>query len=313
MDGYRIRLQLAVVVGLVCLSGASCPNMLQSFSPSAPPVLPPNATLDQVIQVVNQNNSQIHSYSTTRATLSSPGMPSLRADLAFQRPRGFRLRAGTVTGTELDFGSNDQYFWFWVKRNPPPAIYFCRHDQFAGSRAKEFLPIDPNLVIEALGAAELDTALPHQGPFFSPSGDRVEICTVRETADGPVTKVTVVDTLRGWVVEHRLFDGQEQLVARSVAKRHRTDPVSNLVMPSLVEITCPQAQFTMQIDLGPVQINRLTGNPAELWSMPNYPGYPVVDLCNPNQPLRPTAPPTAVSAAPGRPLDQRWRTSGDWR
>ena len=316
MDGYRTRLLLLVVVGLTGLSGASCPSTLQPFwnwnaPPPAPPVLPTTATLEQVIQVVNQNNSRIHSYSSDRATLSSPGMPSLRANLAFERPRRFRLRAETgITGPELDLGSNDQYFWFWIKRNQPPAVYFCRHDQFDASRAKQLLPIDPNLLIEALGTAELDPALPHQGPFFSPSGDRVEVRTVRETADGPVTKVTVVDARRGWVVEQRVFDARGQMVARSVTKRHRRDPLSNLVMPSLVEITCPLAQFSMEIDLGPVRINRPLGNPAELWTMPDYPGYPVVDLGNPDGPLSPATRPMAVSSRPGRPLEQGWRAAG---
>ncbi|HYW78743.1 MAG TPA: hypothetical protein VE890_04165 [Thermoguttaceae bacterium] len=291
MDGYRTRLLLLVAVGLMGLSGASCPGMMSPFPPPAPPVLPSTASLEQVIEVVNRNNAQIHSYSSNRATLSSPGLPSLKANLAFQRPGRFRLRAETgLTGPELDVGSNDQLFWFWVKRNQPPAIYFCRHDQFASSRARQLLPIDPHLVIDAMGTAGLDPALPHQGPFFSPTGDRVEICTIRETIEGPITYVTVVDTQHGWVVGQRIFDAQGQMVARSIASRHRTDPVSNLVMPGQVEISCPTAQFSMKIELGPVQINRLSGDPAELWSMPSYSGYPVVNLCDP------VGPPVAAAA-----------------
>ena len=288
MDGYRTRLLLLVAVGLMGLSGASCPGMMSPFPPPTPPVLPRTASLEQVIEVVNRNNSLIHSYSTNRATLSSPGMPSLRANLAFQRPGRFRLRAEhRMTGPELDVGANDDHFWFWVKRNQPPAVYFCRHDQFASSQASQLLPVDPNLVIEAMGTAGLDPALPHQGPFFSPTGDRVEICTIRETAEGPMTHITVVDAVHGWIVEQRVFDAQGQMAARSIASRHRIDPVSNLVMPGQVDITCPAAQFSMKIELGPIQINRLSGDPTELcelWTMPTYPGYPVVNLCDPTGP-----------------------------
>ena len=49
----------------------------------------------------------------------------------------------------------------------------------------------------------------------------------------------------------------------------------------------------MRIDLGAVQVNQLQGNPAELWTMPSYPGYPLVDLGNPNLPY---SPPPGMSA-----------------
>ena len=49
-------------------------------------------------------------------------------------------------------------------------------------------------------------------------------------------------------------------------------------MPSAVRISCPPAQFSMRIELGNVEINRTAAAPAELWSMPSYPGSPPVDL-----------------------------------
>ena len=101
-------------------------------------MLPPSPTLEQVIEVVNRNNSQIRSFSTNRASISGSGFPSLRASVAFERPRRFRLRAETgLTGTEFDLGSNDELFWFWVRREQPPAMYYCRHDQFASSQARQ--------------------------------------------------------------------------------------------------------------------------------------------------------------------------------
>ena len=123
-----------------------------------PQVLPPGAGLEQVIAAVNRNNSQIQALFSDSATLSGPGYPTLRAHIAYQRPRNFRLRADTgLTGPEVDLGSNDQLFWFWIKRNQPPAVYFCRHDQFPTSRARQMIPIDPNWLIEALGTLEFES------------------------------------------------------------------------------------------------------------------------------------------------------------
>ncbi len=137
--------------------------------------------------------------------MSVPGYPTLRASIAYERPRRFRLRAETgLTGPEVDLGSNDQVFWFWVRRSQPPAVYFCRHEQYLTGRARQIIPVDPSWVIEALGVAELDPGLPHQGPFPA-KGNRLEVRTIRETPEGPTTKVTIIDALTAWVMEQRIL------------------------------------------------------------------------------------------------------------
>lgn len=288
MDGYRFLRLFLVVVGLTVAGGAGCPRMVHQYTSPAPRVLPPSPTLEQVIEVVNRNTSRIQSFSTDYATITSPGTPTLRASVAMERPRRFRLRAQTaLTGPEVDLGSNDELFWFWIRRNEPRAVYFCRHEQFADSRLRRTIPISPDQLIEALGLVEFDPALPHQGPIVRPDG-RLEIRTIRETAEGPTTKVTVVDAASGWVVEQRVYDPRGQLVACATAGQHRRDPLTGLVMPKTVRIRCPAAQFEMRIDLGNVRINTLDGTGldgtgldgtgAERWRMPSYEGYPMVDL-----------------------------------
>ena len=96
MDGYRCGLLTLVVVGLLGLSGAGCPQMFTQHTTPAPRVLSGSPSLEQVIQAVNRNSTQIQSYSTNSATLSGAGWPTLRANIAFQRPRMFRLRAETA-------------------------------------------------------------------------------------------------------------------------------------------------------------------------------------------------------------------------
>lgn len=294
MLGYRRSLLLPLLlVGLLALSGASCPRMFTQWTAPAPRVLPPGATLEQVIQAVHRNNSQIQSYTSNSAWLSGPGWPTLHANIAFQRPRFFRLRAATgMTGAELDLGSNDQVFWFWARRSQSPGVYFCRHEQFAASRARQAIPIDPYWLIEALGIAEFDRSLPHQGPYPAPGG-RLEIRTIRETPEGPTTKVTLVDAATGQVMGQRLYDAQGRLLAESVVEGYRRDPLSGLFMPSAVRISSPPAQFSMRIDLGNVEINRAWNETAELWSMPSYPGVPPVNLCD-----APAMP--AMGPGPGR-------------
>lgn len=302
MDGYRHALPLVVLVGMFCLCGASCPGGRNPFSPQQPviPVLPANATLEQIIPVVNANSAKIQSLSSNDAQLSVPSVPTLSAQLAFERPQRLRLRAGLGFGgaPELDLGSNDELFWFWVGRSDP-AVYFCRHDQFGNSRARNLLPLRPEWLIDALGVNGFDPSLSHQGPRIRPDG-RLEITTFRETPEGPTTTISVVDPVPGMIVERHIYR-QQQWLASATVKEHRRDPLSGAYLPQRVELQTPdpttRTRFSLLLNLGHVQINRLSGDPGGLWALPNTLG-PLVDLCAPSPPLAPATP----GAAPAGPV-----------
>ena len=309
-DGRRsqrsLRLRWSVRLAVLVLAGlaASGCQHFKGFVTPAPRVLPPSPGLEQVIQAVNQNSLRIQSFSTSSATISGPGWPSLRASIAFQRPRLFRLRAETgLTGPEVDLGSNNELFWFWVRRDQPPAIYYCRHDQFLTSRARQTIPIEPNWLLDSFGIMGIDPSLPHQGPYPAP-GNRLQIRTITETPEGPTTKITLIDATSAWVMEQHIYDAQGHLRASSVAEAYRRDPLSGLFMPSAIRVTCPAAQFTMRIDLGKVQINQPLGDPAELWAMPTYQGSQPMNLGDPGLPQPAAMPP----AMPMRQSERRLRS-----
>jgi hypothetical protein len=303
MIKHRAGVLLLVAAGLVSLSGASCPysrRPIDDFA-SLPPTLPPNPTLDQVIQVVNGNTSQIRSISAAQATLSGSDLPTtLRGNLAFERPQRFRLVASSVLGQELDLGSNDELFWFWARRAQPPRVYYCRHAQFATSPARQALLVDPYWMIEALGISGFDPTLQHQGPKARPDG-RLEIQTARQTPSGPSTKITVVDGRHGLVLEQKVFDCRGQLVAAAMTTQHRRDKVYGLATPTVVDLWIPAQKATLRLNLGDVEVNRTTPNPEQLWAMPSFEGWQPFDLCNPNLMAPPgSQPPAFTSREPAR-------------
>jgi len=285
MHCTRQGLWLLMATTVFAASGASCPQTVQQYASPLPRVLPPSPTLDQVIQAVNTNSSQIQSFHTSQGSLSGPGFPTLRAMVAYHRQRLFRLRAElSLTGPEVDLGSNNDLFWFWIRRNQPPALFFCRYEQYYTTGIRHRLAIDPEWMIEAFGVNEFNPGLPHQGPYPLP-GDRVEIRTLRETAQGSQTKITIVDAIRGVVLEQHILDTQGQRIASSTSSRHRRDPATGLVMPMLVTVKTPASPGGLTIDLGNVQINKLNEAATELWVPPSYPGATPVDLADPRAPI----------------------------
>ena len=280
----QVAFSLSVLLLLFVASGASCPQMIRQVSAPGPRVLPENPTLEQVVAAVNQNSSHIHSLSMNQASVSVAGYPSLKATLVAQRVRRFRLLAESFLGAEVDIGSNDELFWIWIKRNQPPAVFHCRHDQFATSSARQIMPVEPEWLFEALGAVTFDPNERHEGPVPIGQG-RLQIRSTRQSSFGELVKVTVIDASTAWVLEQHLYDPRETgkgPIASSFTRAHRRDALTNLTMPRQVEIQWPTAGFTMKIDVEQLSINEIPGDPSMLWAKPEKPGYTNIDLADPS-------------------------------
>ena len=282
--GRGACLQLLIAGLLFCTTGASCTRTMRSpfaaWQPPAPQVLMTGSSLEQVIAAVNANAARIQSIQTNNASITVPGMPGiplLGGKIAAQRPGRFHLVAGTaLTGDEVDMGSNDDHFWFWVKRNEPPAMFYARHDQFAGSAAQQLMPIEPQWLLDAIGFAEFRPGDVHNGPRPLGNG-KVEIDSVMQTRTGQLTKRTVVDATRALVLEQHVYDARGTLVASAVAKKHRYYEKLNINLPEDVTIRIPASDLSLSIAMGSVEVNTLGENP-QLWAMPSKPGTPLTDL-----------------------------------
>lgn len=285
---------LVAIVSLVALCGANCPQMVRQYSQPLPRALPQAATLQQIIDVVNDNSNRVQSLYCTHGSVSVPGFPALRLSLAYDRPRNIRLRAETaITGPEVDLGSNADQFWFWIRRAQPPVVYYCRHDRYATSAARQVVPVEPDWITAALGIVTFDPAWQHSGPF-PVGGGRIEIRSVQPAnlSPEPVTRITVIDESRGVVLEQHMYNASGQRLATAVMSKHQRDLAANVTLPRKVEILWPSTQFELTMEMTDLQVNRLVSNP-QLFVRPEYPGYKALDLADMNFP--PSAPPASAS------------------
>lgn len=304
LNGYwlgRALEGLALALALATLPGAGCRQLVSERSLSPVRVLPETPTLEQVVQIVNGNSERVDNLLAPGVSVSGSAFPQLTATLAYERPRNLRLRAKTAfSGPEVDLGSNDELFWFWVRRNDPPAVYFCRHEDFSGGSAAEVVPVDPDWLIEALGLVWFDPAERHEGPVALPDG-RLEVRTFRESPQGLKIRLAILDPEQGWVVEQHLYDESGRRLATALASEHRRDPASDVVLPRRISLEWPPAKLTLTLDLREVEINRAIASDPELWTKPSIPDAAEIDLADPRGPL-PESDPVAVEGGGPR----RW-------
>lgn len=271
-------------LSVVSLSGcrlARGGNAYSAGGPEAPPMISATASTAEIVAAVNQNAARVQSYTAPNATFSMPGLPGLpllRGSVVLQRPRQFRLRAGTaLAGEEVDLGSNDEVFWLWAKRNEPPALYFARHEQAGSIAAAQMLPVEPAWVVDALGLVELDPTAAYQGPFPRADGS-LELRAAVVGPSGPVERVTVVEPTHAWVVEQHVYDAAGTLLASAVATSFRFHPQAQVSLPETVTLRVPAANLALTVNTGAVAINAPIANPHQQFEMPLREGYPQVDL-----------------------------------
>ncbi len=278
-----------LALALFCFSttGASCPRVVQQYTEPIPRALPPQATLTQIIDVVNDNTARVQSLSSTRATITTPGYPALNARIAMSRPRSLRI-TGDKFGPQLDVGSNNELLWIWIAQSQPPALFYVRHEQYAQSAARQIMPVEPDWLVEAFGLSTFDRAAPLEGPSPVGSG-RVQI---RRTVGAPgmeTSRVTVIDDSRGVVLEQHVYDMSGQLLASAVLSNHSYDAATGVRLPRKINVQWPPAKLEMAIEMSDLAVNQLPGNPAELFAKPTYSGYNDLDLAQPGLQLTPTA------------------------
>ncbi len=172
------RFQLAVALILTALvsgTGATCARrpMVTNYTP--PPVIfnrtPTTAELAEVINRTDQI-TKLQSNSTTIQVTSMAALPRLNANVAIERPRRIRIQAAVplLPGSGLDLGSNDQFYWMRVPELSGPTLYYAAHSNTLGTYRADLLSVEPVWLIDALGLARIDTAIPHTEPVVQANG-----------------------------------------------------------------------------------------------------------------------------------------------
>jgi hypothetical protein len=77
----------------------------------------------------------------------------LDAKIACSRPKNFRLQ-GTVAGQpQVDIGSNDDEFWYWIGK-ADPHVFHCSYKDMSTGQVRLPFPFNPDMVVCALNMAE---------------------------------------------------------------------------------------------------------------------------------------------------------------
>jgi hypothetical protein len=246
-------------------------------------------TAGELVAYLNGNAGKVQSLGCRYMDIDAEpdGQPiGLQGSLYCQKPKSFRMIAKLAGNTEVDIGSNDTEFWYWIRRAEPPYLYHCSHQEFERGNVRLQIPFQPEWIIEALGIAEYPAKSTYQ---VVANKGTIELIDSTVLPQGQrVNKVTVFS--RGpnglQVTGHILKDDQNREICTATVLRPQIDKVTGTALPRTVELKWTADRMKMKLQLPDLTVNGMESQrlPA-LYARPNMEGIQPYDLArNPANP-----------------------------
>lgn len=269
-----------------CLGITGCQNLFNTHAQARVGTFTAPKSAAEMVTVLNRNTQPIQNMESDNVdiTVTQNGQPfGLNGKLAFQKGRSFRMVASAIASTEADMGSNENEFWFYMKRNDPPDLFFCSYNDLPNAQIK--LPIQPDWVAEALCVQELNPAEYEMRELRS----GVELIKKINYNGEQVYKGVLVANsgpMAGRVVLHRLFRAKGPEIWRAEISEYQLEKdVGNFVVPYMVKISCPEQKVVIELKLKSCKVNQLNASP-QLFQRPQ--GYRSHDIARLQAPAIPS-------------------------
>jgi hypothetical protein len=286
--GSRL-LTSALVVTVAASAGCNnWPFLRRDVATVPAPRLPmENPTAASLVSYLNENARRVQSLECHDLDLDcKEGSQSagLRGQMVCQKPRNFRMSARVIGKDAVDFGSNEQEFWFWISQaKPQPYLFHCSYQDYQRNPVALPFPIQPDWIMEALGMAEYGAPEKY---LVVVQPQNVELIEATTSPQGrPMRKITVFS--RGatggnapQVRAHILQDERHQIVCAAYITEVQTDRATGAIVPRRVKIICPADKVELSMRLDDVAVNsQISGErAARLFSRPAMANVATYDL-----------------------------------
>lgn len=275
---------VTLAVGLGALLVAACNPLVQRHQGTGDQArtFTHTPTADQLVKYLNSNSQRIQGLECRNLFIDvKQGTQAVGLDamMVCQKPRNFRLMGRVAGATEVDLGSNDQEFWYWIKRAEPAYVYHCSYDDFRrGVRTN--IPFQPDWIVEALGVATYDETKKYEVRENQQTVELIERTTL--PSGQPVRKVVVFNrgpagSGKPQVLAYLLQDANGGSIASAQIKDVQFDQTTGAVVPRRIEFAWPSEKVEMKMKLdglavGPIGQERAASvfNRRNLASLPAY-------------------------------------------
>jgi hypothetical protein len=278
------------IVSLILMSGSGCSVLTRNKDARPIPASRDNAALPkdsaEVVAWLNERSALRKSMLVDDLFIEGNAegrTASIKGWMVCDRPKNFRLQGRAFGVDQVDIGSNQERFWFWVKQSPEPHLFHCSYTDFEKGIQLPF-PFQPEWVAETLGMSDYNPDGNYRLEFKGKTFELIETTTLQNQ---PVKKITIInaDKVEGTtpkIIAYEVRDLDNKLICGAKIERVRADKKTGLAYPSLMTLNWPASQLKMKMELNDVTLNDpIQGEQAmKYFSLPQWKHTQQVDLGN---------------------------------
>lgn len=209
--------------------------------------------LEKSIERINSRNKKIKSIIAEgiRIKVNQKTSVNVFGNLSMEKQKNFRLKIWhSMTGIEMDIGSNEEIFWFWSKRMTPPALYFAKHENTNKTMLKA--PLNPMWIMQSLGLNSIDL----KNKEFKKIEDNWAIVEKSISSTGDLVKIAIlIDANKDLILGNYLYDKNFKLIASSEIKNYTIDSNTNSLVPKDILIIWYDENISMECKFSKIQTN----------------------------------------------------------
>jgi hypothetical protein len=275
-------------LGLALLVGAAgCPpeggrfNLLRPAGINPLPAEVP--AREDLVAYLNNNSSNIPGIQSDDVGLTCysggpVGIP-VSAKLRAQGPRNFRMVAYAIGSQEVDLGSNDQEFWYWIRKGDKYQV-FCSYQALEEGKVKQMpFPFQPDWVLEAMGMGKYGPAEKYE---LVVEKEQLKLIEKTRSAQGqPVKKIIVFNRRKASGDQPQITDFLlvDQTTNKLICSAHitRRQIIPNRgEIPRELELRWPEQNMKLVLHLNGVQVSQQF--PPQVFARTQLKGVPSYDL-----------------------------------
>jgi hypothetical protein len=150
---------VAAWLGLVLLlAGLACTprwNFMRKDKQDFEDQHAPAPTAAQLVEYLNENSKRLQCLRCqdleVNCGVGLQSLPTLHGQMVCQQPRNFSMTGKLFGKDEVVIGSNQEEFWYWVRRGDPYQVHCSYRDLEQGKLRAMPFPFRPDWLLETLG------------------------------------------------------------------------------------------------------------------------------------------------------------------
>lgn len=199
----------------------------------SPPIAIEDPTKDDILRIkaINEKYSSLEDFTAdAKITFTKDKSHRVTAKILCKRPN-YRIKINSLLYEEADIGCNDNYFWYWFKRDNEDTLFY----NILSKARSTNIPLNPAWLSECFHASPIDL----DGRIVKKENYRALVKNM-----GNLMCVIVFDNDMQYVKGYYIYDENNNLSTYCDIKD--TVKVGEYSLPSHIVLSCPRDNIYME-------------------------------------------------------------------